>query len=53
MVLESAVSRALSDAGFDVTQLDDLLGRPASADLLVVQADRRRLVEVKSASGNA
>ena len=53
MALEAAVSRVLSDAGFDVTQLDELLGRPASADLLVVQADRRRLVEVKSASGNA
>lgn len=53
MVLEAAVSRVLSDAGFDVTHLDELLGRTASADLLVVQADRRRLVEVKSASGNA
>jgi hypothetical protein len=53
MVLEAAVARVLSDAGFDVTHLDELLGRTASADLLVVQADRRRLVEVKRASGNA
>jgi hypothetical protein len=53
MELEAAVSRVLSDVGFDVTHLDELLGRTASADLLVVQSDRRRLVEVKSASGNA
>jgi hypothetical protein len=52
VVLEDAVSRVLCDAGCDVTPLDSLLDRPANADLLVVNTGRRRLVEVKSASGN-
>jgi hypothetical protein len=52
-VLEDAVTRVLRDAGCDVTPLDSLLNRPANADLLVVHSGRRRLVEVKSASGNA
>ncbi|MGA9678823.1 MAG: hypothetical protein WBR28_27380 [Mycobacterium sp.] len=51
--LENAVSRVLTDASCQVTPLDSLLASTASADLLVAQGDRRRLVEVKSASGNA
>ena len=53
VVLEDAVARVLRDAGCDVTRLDSLLDRPASADLLVTHGGRCRLVEVKSASGNA
>jgi hypothetical protein len=52
-VLEDAVTRVLRDAGCDVTPLDSLLDRTANADLLVVYLGRSRLVEVKSASGNA
>lgn len=51
--LEAAVARVLTDAGLAVTSLDHLFERSASADLLVTHLDRRRLVEVKSASGNA
>lgn len=51
--LENAVMRVLTDAGCDVTALDDLLGCTASADLLAAHGGRRRLVEVKSASGDA
>ena len=53
VVLEDAVARVLRDAGCDVTRLDSLVDRPASADLLVTHGGRCRLVEVKSASGNA
>jgi hypothetical protein len=52
-VLEAAVSKVLTDAGCTVTSLDADLGRTANADLLVEYQGRRRLVEVKSASGNA
>lgn len=52
-VLETAVSRVLTDAGCTVTHLDQLLANTASADLLVDLGGRRRLVEVKSASGRA
>lgn len=52
-VLESSVSRVLTHAGCHVTSLDRLLTRTASADLLVAHGGRRRLVEVKSASGRA
>ena len=52
-VLENAVSRVLADAGCHVTSLDTLLATTASADLLVTHGGRRRLVEVKSASGAA
>lgn len=51
--LETAVARVLADAGFEVERLDETLGRPASADLLVRHAGRRWLVEVKGVSGNA
>lgn len=51
--LEAAVSRVLSEAGCEVTPLDRLLGGTVNADLLVEYRGRRRLVEVKSASGNA
>jgi len=36
-----------------VTSLDGLFGKTVSADLLVEYHGRRRLVEVKSATGNA
>lgn len=52
-ILETAVSRVLSDAGCTVTHLDQLLANTASADLLVDFSGRHRLVEVKSASGRA
>jgi hypothetical protein len=52
-ILVNAVSRVLTDAGCDVTPLDELLGRTANADLLVAHGGRRRLVEVKRESGNA
>jgi hypothetical protein len=51
--LEDAVRRVLTDAGVTVTALDKSLKRTASADLLVEYQTRRRLVEVKSAAGNA
>ena len=50
--LEAAVVRVLRDSGIEVVPLDAELGRPASADLLATLGVRRRLVEVKSASGN-
>jgi hypothetical protein len=53
VVLEDAVTRVLRDTDCDVTRLDSLLDRTASADLLVAHRGRRRLVEVKSVSGNA
>jgi len=52
-ILENAVSGVLTQAGCHVTPLDHLLTRTASADLLVTRGDRRRLIEVKSASGRA
>jgi hypothetical protein len=51
--LEEAVSRVLSDAGCEVQSLDRLLGETVNADVLVEYQGRRRLVEVKRASGNA
>jgi hypothetical protein len=51
--LERAVATTLTAAGFTVTELDEYLGDTASADLLVTYGPYRRLVEVKSASGNA
>jgi len=53
VVLEDAITRVFSDASCDVTRLDLLLGGTTNADLLVAHHGRRRLVEVKSASGNA
>jgi hypothetical protein len=52
-VLERAVAGVLTDAGITVSDLDALLGDTSSADLLVERNGRRRLIEVKSASGNA
>jgi hypothetical protein len=51
--LEHAVASVLTDAGITVADLDDLLGSTSSADLLATLGARRRLVEVKSESGNA
>ncbi|WP_396913900.1 hypothetical protein [Mycolicibacterium sp.] len=51
--LESAVAATLTDAGMTVVPLDSDLKNTASADLLVSYQARRRLVEVKSESGNA
>jgi hypothetical protein len=51
--LEDAVALVLRDAGFDVTALDQALGATVSADLLASCGGERRLIEVKSASGNA
>jgi len=51
--LVEAVATVLSAAGLTVIDVDELLGDTASADLLVSHGADRRLVEVKSASGNA
>jgi hypothetical protein len=51
--LEDAVGTVLRAAGFTVVNLDDELGATESADLLAAYGPERRLVEVKSASGNA
>lgn len=51
--LERAVAAVLSDAGFTVADLDTVLGDTSSADLLAELDTRRRLIEVKSASGHA
>ena len=51
--LVDAVATVLRAAGLTVVDLDDLLGDTVSADLLVSLGARRRLIEVKSASGNA
>ena len=50
--LVAAVARVLTDAGIAVIDLDELFGDTISADLLGTYGGRRRLVEVKSASGN-
>jgi hypothetical protein len=50
--LVGAVARVLTDAGLDVVDLDEFVGRTDSADLLVTDGrGQRLLVEVKSASG--
>lgn len=51
--LVQAVAAVLTDAGITTTDLDALLGDTSSADLLAQLGARRRLIEVKSASGNA
>jgi hypothetical protein len=51
--LVDAVATVLRAAGLAVVDLDDLLGDTVSADLLVSLGPRQRLIEVKSASGNA
>jgi hypothetical protein len=51
--LVDAVATVLKAAGLTVTDLDELLGDTSSADLLVSNGSDRRLVEVKSAGGNA
>ena len=51
--LEDAVGTVLRAAGFTVVNLDDELGGSESADLLATYGSERRLVEVKSTSGNA
>jgi hypothetical protein len=51
--LEQAVGAALSDAGITIVDVDAALDDTSSADLLAELDGRRRLIEVKSASGNA
>lgn len=51
--LENVVAAVLEAAGLNVVKVDELLADTSSADLLVSFAGRRRLIEVKSASGNA
>jgi hypothetical protein len=51
--LVDAVDAVLTAAGFTTVNLDRELGGTRSADLLVTFTGQRRLVEVKSASGNA
>lgn len=51
--LVAAVEAVLRAAGFTVMNLDDELGGTESADLLAIRGSDRRLIEVKSASGNA
>lgn len=51
--LEHAVATVLEAAGLVVVSLDELLGDTTSADLLASYGPERRLVEIKSASGNA
>lgn len=52
-VLVDAVRTALESAGMTVVDLDDNLGGTKNADLLCGYGGHSRLVEVKSASGNA
>ncbi|MEU8344798.1 hypothetical protein AB0C74_24115 [Spirillospora sp. NPDC048832] len=51
--LENAVAAVLQAAGFTTLNLDDELGAGKSADLLATYGTERRMVEVKSAAGNA
>jgi hypothetical protein len=51
--LAAAVRRVLTDAGVAVSDVDELLGTTANADLLASWGDRSILIEVKSATGNA
>lgn len=51
--LVTTVASVFSAAGLSVVDVDELLGDTPSADLLVSYGTERRLVEVKSAGGNA
>jgi hypothetical protein len=51
--LVDAVRTVLEAGGVNVVDLDDYLGGTKNADLLCTYGSRSRLVEVKSASGNA
>ena len=51
--LEQTVDAVLRDAGIAVVDLDSALNDTSSADLLTELDGRRRLIEVKSSSGNA
>jgi len=51
--LAAAVAGVLTEAGLTVVDLDQELGATESADLLVSRGSQRRLVEVKSAGGQA
>jgi hypothetical protein len=51
--LVDAVDTVLKDAGFTTVNLDEELGQTRSADLLVTFEQQRRLIEIKSTSGNA
>lgn len=53
IVLEDAVQAVLEAASLTVVRVDTLLAATASADLLVTHHGEGRLVEVKSAAGNA
>jgi hypothetical protein len=48
-----AVAGVLGQAGFEVEDLDEILGSGVSADLLASKANVHRLIEVKSAGGSA
>ncbi|MEV6987229.1 hypothetical protein AB0M95_39045 [Sphaerisporangium sp. NPDC051017] len=51
--LEDAVAAVLQAAGFATVNLDEELGASKSADLLATYGPERRVIEVKSAAGNA
>jgi hypothetical protein len=51
--LENTVAAVLQAAGFATVNLDDELGAGKSADLLATYGPESRMVEVKSAAGNA
>jgi hypothetical protein len=51
--LAAAVAGVLTEAGLTVVDLDQELGATESADLMVTRGSQRRLVEVKSAGGQA
>jgi hypothetical protein len=51
--LVDAVGKVLTVAGFVTVRLDEELGGSLSADLLATFEQQRRLIEIKSASGNA
>jgi hypothetical protein len=51
--LVDVVRSVLESADISVVDVDDMLGDTKNADLLCTYRDRSRLIEVKSASGNA
>jgi hypothetical protein len=51
--LVDAVDAVLADAGFMTVNLDEELGETKSADLIATLQRQRRLIEIKSTSGNA
>lgn len=51
--LVTSLASVLRSAGIEVSDVDELLGKPANADLLCKIRGHARLVEVKSSSGAA